>query len=69
MSSIFHKSLWLGCKGLWHLKMVFAAFRERLMEMLADVVAILPLKVSVMCLKGSGQQCQRLNTLEMQNVL
>lgn len=53
MSSIFHKSLWLGCKVLWHLKMLFAAFRERLTEMLADAAVILPLKVSLMCLKGS----------------
>ena len=53
MSSIFHKSFRLGCKALWHLKMLFAAFRERLTEMLADVAVILPLKVSVTCLKGS----------------
>lgn len=53
MSSIFSKSLRLECKVLGHLKMLFAAVRERLTEMLADAAVILPLKVSVMCLKGS----------------
>lgn len=53
MSSIFHKSLRLGYNVLWHLKMLFAAFRERLTEMLAGMAVILPLKVSVTCLKVS----------------
>lgn len=53
MSSIFHKSLCLGCKVPWRLKMLFAAFRARLMEMLAEAAVIMPVKVSVMCLKGS----------------
>lgn len=38
---------------LWRLKMLFAAFRERLVEMVADTAVILPLQVSSACLKGS----------------
>lgn len=53
MSSIFHKSLRLGCKVLRRLKMLFAAFRARLMETLANAAVVVPVKVSVMCLKGS----------------